>query len=84
MRADGAAGKAPFGDDRAQHEPTSEIRNINMPGQPMARTAYHPDFAGKVIYPATWRDLEWLVQRSAPVAALSHVWTGSDPSTSPS
>ena len=49
---------------RAQHEPTSEIRNINMPGQPMARTAYHPDFAGKVIYPATWRDLEWLVQRA--------------------
>jgi 4-hydroxymandelate oxidase len=49
---------------REQHEPTAEIRNINMPGQPMARTAYHPDFAGKVIYPATWRDLEWLVNRS--------------------
>jgi 4-hydroxymandelate oxidase len=49
---------------REQHEPTDEIRNINMPGQPMARTAYHPDFAGKVIYPATWRDLEWLVKRS--------------------
>jgi 4-hydroxymandelate oxidase len=54
---------------REQHEPTSDIRNINMPGQPMARTAYHPDFAGKVIYPATWRDLEWLVKRS-PVPVL--------------
>jgi len=49
---------------RLQHEPTSEIRNINMPGSPMARTAYHPDFAGKVMYPATWRELEWLIKRS--------------------
>jgi 4-hydroxymandelate oxidase len=40
-----------------------------MPGQPMARTAYHPDFAGKVIYPAGWRELEWLVKRS-PVPVL--------------
>ena len=49
---------------RLQHEPSPEIRNINMPGSPMARTAYHPDFAGKVMYPATWRELEWLVKRS--------------------
>jgi 4-hydroxymandelate oxidase len=49
---------------REQHEPSPEIRNINMPGQPMARTAYHPDFVGKVLYPATWRELEWLVNRS--------------------
>jgi 4-hydroxymandelate oxidase len=49
---------------REQHEPSPEILNINMPGSPMARTAYHPDFVGKVIYPATWRELEWLVKRS--------------------
>ena len=49
---------------REQHEPSPDIRNINMPGQPMARTAYHPDFVGKVMYPATWRELEWLVKRS--------------------
>ena len=49
---------------RAQHAPSPEIRNINMPGQPMARTAYHPDFAGKVMYPATWRELEWLAKRA--------------------
>jgi len=49
---------------RLQHEPSPEIRNINMPGSPMARTAYHPDFVGKVMYPATWRELEWLVKRS--------------------
>jgi 4-hydroxymandelate oxidase len=50
---------------RAQHEPSPDILNINMPGAPMARTFYHPDFAGKVLYPATWRELEWLVQHSA-------------------
>jgi 4-hydroxymandelate oxidase len=49
---------------RDQHEPSPDVLNINMPGSPMARTAYHPDFAGKVVYPATWRELEWLVQRS--------------------
>ena len=49
---------------REQHEPSPDIRNINMPGSPMARTAYHPDFVGKVMYPATWRELEWLVKRS--------------------
>jgi 4-hydroxymandelate oxidase len=54
---------------REQHEPSPDIRNINMPGQPMARTAYHPDFAGKVIYPASWRELEWLVKR-APMPVL--------------
>ena len=49
---------------RLQHEPSPDIRNINMPGSPMARTAYHPDFVGKVMYPATWKELEWLVKRS--------------------
>ena len=49
---------------RNQHQPSPDILNINMPGKPMARTAYHPDFAGKVVYPATWRELEWLVKRS--------------------
>lgn len=54
---------------RLQHAPSPDIRNINMPGQPMARTAYHPDFAGKVMYPATWTELEWLVKR-APMPVL--------------
>jgi 4-hydroxymandelate oxidase len=49
---------------REQHEPSPDILNINMPGSPMARTFYHPDFAGKVLYPATWRELEWLAKRS--------------------
>ena len=49
---------------REQHEPSPDILNINMPGSPMARTSYHPDFVGKVMFPATWRELEWLVKRS--------------------
>jgi 4-hydroxymandelate oxidase len=49
---------------RDQHEPSPDILNINMPGSPMARTFYHPDFVGKVLYPATWPELEWLVKRS--------------------
>jgi 4-hydroxymandelate oxidase len=54
---------------RQQHEPSPDIRNINMPGSPMARTAYHPDFIGKVMYPTTWRELEWLV-KSSPMPVL--------------
>jgi 4-hydroxymandelate oxidase len=49
---------------RAQYQPSPDIRNINMPGSPMARTSYHPDFVGTVMYPATWRELEWLVKRA--------------------
>lgn len=55
---------------REQHEPSPDVRNINMPGSPMARTFYHPDFAGKVLYPATWRELEWLAKWS-PVPVLT-------------
>jgi len=54
---------------REQHEPSPDILNINMPGSPMARTFYHPDFAGRVLYPATWRELEWLIKRS-PIPVL--------------
>lgn len=55
---------------REQHAPSPDIRNVNMPGAPMARTAYHPDFVGKVMYPATWRELEWLVKR-APMPVIA-------------
>ena len=66
MRRSAAGARARRGQ---QHQPTPDIRNINMPGSPMARTFYHPDFAGKVLYPATWRELEWLVKR-APMPVL--------------
>jgi 4-hydroxymandelate oxidase len=63
---------------RDQHEPSPDIRNINMPGSPMARTAYHPDFVGKVMYPATWRELEWLVERSPMPVIVKGVLRGDD------
>ena len=63
---------------REQHEPTPDILNINMPGRPMARTAYHPDFAGKVIYPAGWRELEWLAKRSPLPVIVKGVLRGDD------
>src|SRR5271165_59016 len=63
---------------RAQHEPSPDILNINMPGAPMARTFYHPDFAGKVLYPATWRELEWLVKSSAIPVIVKGVLRGDD------
>jgi 4-hydroxymandelate oxidase len=63
---------------REQHEPSPDILNINMPGSPMARTAYHPDFAGKVVYPATWRELEWLAKRSPIPVLVKGVLRGDD------
>jgi 4-hydroxymandelate oxidase len=63
---------------RDQHAPSPDILNINMPGSPMARTAYHPDFVGKVMYPATWRELEWLVKRSPMPVMVKGVLRGDD------
>lgn len=63
---------------RDQHQPTPDVLNINMPGRPMARTAYHPDFVGKVLYPATWRELEWLVKRSPMPVIVKGVLRGDD------
>jgi 4-hydroxymandelate oxidase len=40
------------------------VRSVNMPGQPIARTAYDPARKGVVMFPTTFRDLEWLVQRT--------------------
>ena len=63
---------------REQHEPSSDILNINMPGSPMARTFYHSDFAGKILYPTTWRELEWLVRRSPMAVIVKGVLRGDD------
>lgn len=49
---------------RCQVEPNPDIRHVNMPDAPMARTAYDPTLKGKVMFPATFRDLEWLARRS--------------------
>ena len=49
---------------RAPLAPSSDIRNANLPGTPIAQNSYKPGWTGTVTWPATWRDLEWLVQRS--------------------
>jgi 4-hydroxymandelate oxidase len=43
---------------------SEEIRNVNLPGAPVARNAYDNTFSGTVTYPVTLQDVEWLVRRS--------------------
>jgi len=45
--------------------PSPDIRAVNLPGQPVAAHSYGAAHSGTVTFPATWRDLEWLV---APLA----------------
>src|SRR5262245_65315734 len=49
---------------RTPLEPSDDIRNVNLPGAPIARNAYDQTFSGSVTYPLTLQDLEWLVRRS--------------------
>jgi 4-hydroxymandelate oxidase len=49
---------------RAPLAPAPDIRAVNLPGQPAATHSYGAAHSGTVTYPATWRDLEWLVGRS--------------------
>jgi 4-hydroxymandelate oxidase len=63
---------------RAPFVPSPDIRNVNMPGAPMARTAYDPAFKGKVNFPTTWRDLEWLVKRVPINVIVKGVLRGDD------
>jgi 4-hydroxymandelate oxidase len=44
--------------------PSPDIRAVNLPGQPVAAHSYGAAHSGTVTFPATWRDLEWLVERS--------------------
>lgn len=58
--------------------PSPEIRNMNMPGAPMARTAYDPEFKGKVMFPTTWAELEWLIKRTPLPVVVKGVLRGDD------
>jgi isopentenyl diphosphate isomerase/L-lactate dehydrogenase-like FMN-dependent dehydrogenase len=44
---------------RVPHIPVDHIRNVNMPGAPLARTAYDPEYIGQVNIPTPRRDLGW-------------------------
>jgi 4-hydroxymandelate oxidase len=63
---------------RAPLAPSPDIRNANLPGQPIAQNSYKPDYSGRVTFPATWRDLEWLVKRSALDVVVKGVLRGDD------
>jgi len=58
--------------------PSEDIRNVNLPGAPIARNAYDQTFAGKVTYPVTFQDLEWLVRRSPLDVVVKGVLRGDD------
>jgi 4-hydroxymandelate oxidase len=49
---------------RAPLAASPDIRAVNLPGQPAATHSYGSGHSGSVTYPATWRDLEWLIARS--------------------
>jgi 4-hydroxymandelate oxidase len=63
---------------RAPLAPSPDIRNANLPGQPIAQNSYKADYSGRVTFPATWRDLEWLVKRSPIDVLVKGVLRGGD------
>jgi 4-hydroxymandelate oxidase len=54
------------------------VRNVNMVGQPIARTAYDPERKGVVMFPLNFDDLEWLVQRAGMPVVVKGVLRGDD------
>jgi 4-hydroxymandelate oxidase len=63
---------------RAPLAPSPDIRNANLPGEPIAQNSYKADYSGRVTFPATWRDLEWLVKRSPIDVVVKGVLRGDD------
>jgi 4-hydroxymandelate oxidase len=55
-----------------------DVRSVNMVGQPVARTAYDPARKGVVMFPTTFRDLDWLVQRCAMPVVVKGVLRADD------
>jgi 4-hydroxymandelate oxidase len=63
---------------RAPLTASPDIRNANLPGQPVAQHSYKAGHTGSVTFPATWHDLEWLVRRSAVDIVVKGVLRGDD------
>src|SRR5262249_30685751 len=63
---------------RSPLAPSEDIRNVNLPGAPVARNAYDQTFSGSVTYPVSERDLEWLVRRSPIDVIVKGVLRGDD------
>ena len=58
--------------------PSPDIRSVNMPGAPVARTAYDPTRKGLVMFPTNFTDLEWLVKRTSMPVVVKGVLRGDD------
>jgi 4-hydroxymandelate oxidase len=63
---------------RAPIAPSPDIRNANLPDQPIAQHSYKAGHTGTVTFPATLRDLEWLVSRSRLDVVVKGVLRGDD------
>jgi 4-hydroxymandelate oxidase len=63
---------------RAPLAASPDIRNANLPGQPIAQHSYKAGHTGSVTFPATLGDLEWLVRRSAVDVLVKGVLRGDD------
>jgi 4-hydroxymandelate oxidase len=56
----------------------SDMRAVNLPGQPLAAHGYGGAHSGSVTYPATFDDLAWLVQRSPLPILVKGILRGDD------
>lgn len=65
---------------RSPVEPSPAIRHVNLPGAPIARTAYDPAQVGVINYPTTFQDLEWLVRRAPIDVIVKGILRGDDAS----
>jgi 4-hydroxymandelate oxidase len=63
---------------RAPLAASPDIRNANLPDQPIAQHSYKAGHTGAVTFPATWRDLEWLARRSPVDVVVKGVLRGDD------
>jgi 4-hydroxymandelate oxidase len=63
---------------RAPLAPSPDIRNANLPGSPIAQNSYKAGWTGSVTWPATWRDLDWLVKRCKVDVIVKGVLRGDD------
>jgi 4-hydroxymandelate oxidase len=63
---------------RAPVEASVSIRHVNLPGAPLARTAYDPNAQETFALPVTLADLEWLVGYSPLPVVVKGVLRGDD------
>jgi 4-hydroxymandelate oxidase len=63
---------------RSPLAPSPDIRNVNLPGAPIAQNSYNAGYSGRLTFPVTWRDLEWLAKRSKLDVLVKGVLRGGD------